>query len=102
MDYEQYIISVDWMYKRQEALYRDGYKCCLCGRNRELEVHHLTYERLGNENLEDLMTLCVRCYNDAHYFENYEEVVDAKFLQQKPITHEEYEKCKQMIELNWG
>ncbi|MGH2369964.1 MAG: hypothetical protein ACRDI2_17430 [Chloroflexota bacterium] len=30
------------------------------------EVHHLTYERLGDELPEDLAALCAPCHRGAH------------------------------------
>ena len=31
-----------------------------------LDVHHLTYERLGREKDEDLRVLCRACHGDEH------------------------------------
>lgn len=31
-----------------------------------LQVHHLTYERVGHERLEDLKLLCPRCHKKMH------------------------------------
>jgi hypothetical protein len=29
-------------------------------------VHHLTYERLGNEHLSDVIVLCLACHGKEH------------------------------------
>jgi hypothetical protein len=42
------------------------YRCERCGSPgdaRSLEVHHLTYERLGRELPEDLMVVCWPCHD---------------------------------------
>ncbi len=49
---------------------RAGYKCQICGRTQNLDIHHNTYENLGNErdHLEDLIVLCSehhQVYHDA-------------------------------------
>lgn len=31
-----------------------------------LQVHHLTYIRLGNEDLSDLQVLCLGCHRRRH------------------------------------
>jgi 5-methylcytosine-specific restriction endonuclease McrA len=39
----------------------------LHGLDRQADVvHHLTYERLGNELLIDLVSLCNGCHDQAH------------------------------------
>jgi len=66
--YEEYLRSLRWRLKREERLKLDGYACQECGTTSEqyqLDVHHLTYERLGNERMEDLQTLCVLCHQLA-------------------------------------
>jgi hypothetical protein len=51
-------------------LERAGYKCQICGRTQNLDIHHNTYENLGNErdHLEYLIVLCSehhQVYHDA-------------------------------------
>jgi hypothetical protein len=60
--YNRYISSEDWKVKRRQILERDGNCCQTCLSNECLEVHHKTYERLGNEALKDLITLCHDCH----------------------------------------
>jgi hypothetical protein len=60
--YTTYISSAKWAAKRQQALARDSNQCQTCLSLDNLEVHHKTYERLGDEALEDLITLCHECH----------------------------------------
>jgi hypothetical protein len=64
--YSQYIASVAWAEKRMARLEIDGHKCQTCfhdGAQWRLEVHHKTYERLGDEDVQkDLITLCCDCH----------------------------------------
>jgi len=66
MNYDQYIASAEWAAKRAQRLEIDGHKCRTCGHTGEqwaLQVHHVTYERLGGEDVEnDLITLCAACH----------------------------------------
>ena len=51
--------------KRNERLKIDGYKCARCGFTRALEVHHINYERFGDEDVgRDLITLCKKCHRE--------------------------------------
>lgn len=60
-----YYSSPEWAKKRNERLKIDGYKCAKCGFTRALEVHHINYDRLYNEDVSrDLVTLCKRCHNE--------------------------------------
>ena len=66
VDYYAYIVSPEWKEKRLGALQRDDFKCQECRSDQHLQVHHLTYCRLGWEKLEDLQTLCVDCHTIKH------------------------------------
>lgn len=64
MDLEYYYKTPQWAEKRNERLKLDGYRCAICGFTRALEVHHINYERLGNEDVSrDLVTLCKKCHS---------------------------------------
>lgn len=63
-DYERYMRSDDWQAKRQERLEMDGYTCQVCGRtDSPLQVHHRSYAKLGDEPLDDLITVCETCHS---------------------------------------
>lgn len=64
--YRQYIESDAWKRKRERRLIHDGYRCKLCGSAKNLQVHHVTYERLGFEQMDDLVTLCKDCHESVH------------------------------------
>lgn len=44
-------------------------QACICGKTDELQLHHLTYERLGDEDLSDLTPLCADCHAMVHVLE---------------------------------
>lgn len=66
MPYEQYLQTPEWRAKRDQALERDDYHCRACNGDEKLHVHHRTYERRGNEDLNDLTTLCEECHGRFH------------------------------------
>ena len=66
VSYESYIRSCAWQDKRKQRLAIDDFKCQMCGNKENLEVHHVTYDRLGNESMDDLITLCERCHTKVH------------------------------------
>ena len=63
--YLSYIASPAWRTRRQRAIERAGNRCQVCGEARRLQVHHVTYERLGNEKDGDLTVLCWYCHTWA-------------------------------------
>lgn len=63
--YQDYLRSKEWDQRRREALERRS-KCWICSSDENLQVHHLTYERLGHEYLEQLETLCDTCHRGVH------------------------------------
>ncbi len=58
--------SPAWRERRKEKLAEVGYRCQGCDEDERLEVHHLTYERLGREPMRDLMVLCRLCHAREH------------------------------------
>lgn len=66
MPYEEYLKTPEWTRKRERALLRDGNRCRACNSNEQLEVHHRTYARRGNEDMNDLTTLCASCHEHFH------------------------------------
>lgn len=66
MPYEQYLQTPEWAVKRDQALERDGHRCRACNSEEKLNVHHRTYARRGNEDLNDLTTLCQPCHEHFH------------------------------------
>lgn len=62
-DYTDYILSKEWQTKRKQAFKMFGKKCQRCGISRKLHVHHKTYERFKDENVNtDLAILCDKCH----------------------------------------
>ncbi|MBA1335853.1 MAG: hypothetical protein HPY66_1671 [Firmicutes bacterium] len=66
MSYHDYLQTDHWKEFRQAALDHYGRKCSYCGRKTSLNVHHLTYERLGCEELSDVTILCKECHMKEH------------------------------------
>jgi len=64
--YDDYIISEKWRSIRKRILERDDYLCQHCKTCNATEVHHITYDNLFNENLEDLISLCNACHKMEH------------------------------------
>lgn len=67
--YEKYIISPEWYNLKIDLLEKRGCKCEKCGKPKkptQLQIHHLTYERLYNELPEDLLILCAVCHMKEH------------------------------------
>lgn len=65
-DYLTYLESDNWHTKRQIALDDADHQCAICTSETDLDVHHRTYDRLGDENPEDLIVLCRPCHKAFH------------------------------------
>jgi 5-methylcytosine-specific restriction endonuclease McrA len=79
--YSEYLRSDRWAAKRSAALKHHGHRCGICGSVRSLEVHHLTYKRLGREKMKDLQVLCCDCHRIRH--EDKPGVVTTDFLSEQ-------------------
>lgn len=65
-DKSAYLQSPEWQTLRFTVFERDGYMCQSCGSKHNLNCHHISYENLGNESLEQLTTLCQVCHTQLH------------------------------------
>lgn len=64
-----YLRSDEWKWTRKQAIRYHGTRChdCHLDAGRYPDVHHVTYDRLGNENIvTDLVVLCRRCHDKRH------------------------------------
>lgn len=64
--YERHLQSPEWADLRRRVLDRCAGVCEGCRRRRAAHVHHLTYKRLGNEMLFDLVGVCKPCHDSIH------------------------------------
>lgn len=81
-EYEIYLASRKWADMRHMKLMAAGFVCERCGISNhsvDLQVHHLTYERLGRERMTDLQVLCPECHVGA----DVERVVQRKEAKKK-------------------
>ena len=68
--YDEYLESPHWKTVRTKRIERDGFRCVRCGTAKNLQVHHLSYDNFGQEDIEhDLVTLCRKCHEDVHRFD---------------------------------
>ena len=52
----------------RKVLARDGWRCQVCGRMAQLEVHHQqSRSRSGDDVEENLIPLCVDCHAQVHH-----------------------------------
>ncbi len=63
-NYKEYLQSKEWKQKALQCFERDKFKCRICGSAINIRAHHLTYKRLGYEELDDLITVCKKCHKN--------------------------------------
>lgn len=67
MPYREYLQTPEWQYRRAMALRRAWFRCQVCNaKGVELNTHHRTYERRGQEHDRDLIVLCRNCHETFH------------------------------------
>ena len=67
----KYYRSEHWKQYRRRKLEAADYRCEVCGKefqwgHDEPRCHHLTYDNLGAEALEDSIALCSECHGLEH------------------------------------
>jgi len=61
-----YAGSKQWRCRRDEVIQRQRFRCWRCQREERLQVHHLTYDHLGDERPSELVALCITCHGVVH------------------------------------
>ena len=62
-DYQAYLSSPEWRArKEQKVKEQGGMWCSVCGEIGPTDLHHLTYDHLGKEPMNDLALLCRVCH----------------------------------------
>lgn len=62
-----HIGSPEWKRTRKQILIRDGYACLKCGKRKDLQVNHIDARfDGGDDNLDNLATLCQDCHREWH------------------------------------
>lgn len=64
-NYALYLESSEWKAKQRAVLKRDDYRCTICSAPAE-HIHHLTYDRIFDEPLYDLVSVCIACHEIIH------------------------------------
>ena len=98
-NYQAYLRSPSWKKKAEAAKIRAGNRCQLCNKSRnevQLEAHHRTYERLGNELPGDITVLCRDCH-ESHEIAKAKRTLAEKT--QKP-SRGVCIRCREKIRLN--
>lgn len=72
--YTDYLRSAHWRATRTRYWISDQPKDCICGERDGLELHHMTYERVCEEELSDLTLLCSNCHAMIHVLERRGEI----------------------------
>lgn len=63
--YTAYLRSHHWAEVKRRYRESDRPQRCVCGARAD-DLHHLTYARIGSEELTDLIALCRGCHRKTH------------------------------------
>lgn len=104
--YDAYLKSAAWQEKRSARLKIDGYTCQLCRRTTGLQVHHLNYENIYNEDIyRDLITLCKECHERIEagkQKETYPQIIRKYELKLRELIAREFCRVHEQDDLSGG
>lgn len=64
--YNSYIKGPRWAAKREAYFNAFGKYCRACLTTYgPIQLHHMTYDRLGRERMSDLIALCTKCHREV-------------------------------------
>lgn len=70
IDYKDYLSSDKWKDVKRRYKEKFSTNCFICDEpyKNNYAFHHVTYERLGNEDLEDIVPVCQDCHGPFTVF----------------------------------
>lgn len=75
--YQEYLKSKKWNDIKKLVFKRDKYTCQGClTETKNLQAHHLTYDRIYNEMCFDLITLCRKCHCNIHDMDSVDDYLE--------------------------
>lgn len=80
-EYKKYLRSSRWIIRKAMlviTLVNEGKKiCCVdCGTFDDLDVHHLSYENVGDEKMSDICFMCRKCHHKKHFGKEIKTTLD--------------------------
>lgn len=64
-NYTEYLESPHWL-KFKRKYYSKKRDCLVCNTTKALNLHHVSYDHLGDERQSDVIPLCRPCHVDVH------------------------------------
>lgn len=61
-----YLQSDHWIRFKENYYKKHPRICFQCGTNKNIQLHHITYVRMGRERDCDVTPLCDNCHNELH------------------------------------
>jgi hypothetical protein len=87
-----YLESEGWRETRKNILDEFNNRCVVCDTNQKMNVHHFTYNNLGNETHQDALPLCRECH------ERYHKIFDPIIKMKRDAFLEAYIEIEEYIE----
>lgn len=66
LKYHSYLLSLKWLDLKRRVRVSCKNICEKCEKTKVAAIHHVTYRRLGNERLPDLLGVCNKCHKEIH------------------------------------
>lgn len=64
--YHEYLTSPAWLEFRSRIFEERGRQCDFCESEVDINLHHMTYERVGHESDDDVIVVCKVCHEAIH------------------------------------
>ncbi|WHZ60027.1 HNH endonuclease signature motif containing protein [Metabacillus hrfriensis] len=65
-NYEDYLETRHWKQFKERYAKSHKKQCTMCDEKENIHLHHITYNRVGNEKFEDVVYLCRTCHLKVH------------------------------------
>ncbi len=92
--YTDYLKTEHWKNTRSNLLATHHYSCCVCNKKSYLQVHHATYDNVGNEKDTDLLIVCKK-----HHYEFHKGIIKESDYSNKKLKNKRAKRKRKPTEL---
>ena len=64
--YGQYLSSEHWKNFKKSYKKEHPKKCYICSKKKTVQLHHMSYKNLGNEQFDEVVWLCRKHHHQLH------------------------------------
>lgn len=100
LNYKDYLKGLHWSIFKTKYFQYHKKECSICGKKYGIQLHHLTYDNIGNETFDDVICVCGECHDKIHEELKYNKNLNNQIKKCKSVNSKSVDKKKYKKEIS--